>query len=139
VIQPKRGIAGVGLEAGADEVADVLGQPDATAPSELHGGWMKWEYRRPRLRVTLDERRTVWDVRTYSVANRTPSGVGVGSTESQVREAMRFVRCQPYGGPARYRRWRVCVDTRTYSGPFTSFTLVRGRVRYVTVARGLAE
>ena len=139
VIEPRRAIAGIRLDVSADEVGDVLGKPDATAPSELHGGWVTWEYRDSHLRVTLDERRHVWDVRTYSAADRTPTGVGVGSTEREVGEAMRFVRCEPYGGPARYRRWRVCVDTRTYRGPFTSFTLVSGRVRYVTVARGLAE
>jgi hypothetical protein len=52
---------------------------------------------------------------------------------------MSGLQCRPHGGPARYRRWRVCADTETYSRPFTSFTLVRGRVRYVTVAQGLTR
>jgi hypothetical protein len=64
---------------------------------------------------------------------------GVGMTERRLRKTIDELHCRPYGGPPRYRRWRVCADTATYSGPFTSFTLVRGRVRYVTVAQGLAR
>jgi hypothetical protein len=139
VIAPKRSIAGVRLGEAAKDVEGRLGKPDATAPSELHGGWEEWRYRRLRLRVTLADQRQVWSVRTYSAAHRTPGGVGVGSSERRLRTATSGLHCQPYGGPRRFRRWRVCADTATYSGPFTSFTLVRGRVRYVTVAQGLAR
>jgi hypothetical protein len=95
------------------------------------------------MRVTFDEldrrKRVVWDVRTYARKHRAPGDVGVASTEREVREELPRLRCRPYGGPARYSAWRVCADTRTYTGPFTSFTIVDGRVRYVTVASGLAQ
>lgn len=138
-IEPKTSIAGVRLGASTNDVEALLGTPTTTRPSELHGGWVEWRYRSLRLRVTLDQSRHVWSVRTASRAHRTAGGAGVGLREQQLRNAMAGLRCQPYGGPRRYRHWRVCADTSTYSGPFTSFTLVRGRVRYVTVAQGLAR
>jgi hypothetical protein len=137
-IRLKQGIAGVRLEMTREQVSATLGRPDGVRRSELHGGWTTWVYRRPRTRVTFDAGDLVWDVRTYSRDPRAPGGVGVGSSEREVRRALPSVRCRPYGGPARYREWRVCSDTRVYSGPFTTFTLVRGRVAHVTVARGLA-
>ena len=139
LIVPKRSIAGVRLRDSARDVVARLGKPASTASSRLHGGWVEWRYRRPRLRVTLDDRQLVWSVRTDSRAHRSAMGVGVGTRERALRKAMSDLTCQPHGGPPRFRRWRVCVDTTTYSGPFTSFTLVRGRVRYVTVAQGLAR
>jgi hypothetical protein len=136
-IRPKQSIAGIQLAMRQEQVREVLGNPAAVGPSGLHGGWTMWRYRAARLRVTFDERERVWDVRTYSAAHRTAGGLGVGTTERQLRSGVR-VTCRPYGGPARYREWRVCVDAADYRGPFTSFTLVRGRVRFVTVAMGLA-
>jgi hypothetical protein len=139
VIEPERSIAGVRLASTAADLEARLGKPDVTTASPLHGGWVEWRYPRARLRVTLDGGRRVWSVRTYSPAHRTATGAGVGLTERRLRDAMHGLSCQPHGGSRRYRRWRVCADTQTYGGPFTSFTLVRGRVRYVTVAQGLAR
>jgi hypothetical protein len=135
-IEPKQSIGGVRLGMAEAEVRALLGEPDAVKPSELHGGWTLWVYRDRRLRVTFEER--VWDIRTTHPGDRTESGVGVGSTEREVQTAMPDVTCAPYGGPPRYRDWRTCVDTRGRRGPFTQFTLIRGRVTLVTVAQGLA-
>jgi hypothetical protein len=139
VIEPRVGIAGVRIRARADDVEALLGKPDSTRASDLHGGWLEWRYRRRVLRITLDGSRRVWSVATYSRAYRTRDGLGVGSTESRLRDVVSELSCRPYGGPARDRRWRACADTKTYSGPFTSFILVRGRVRSVSVAQGLAR
>lgn len=136
-IEPRRGIAGARLGMTRDAVEARLGPPVDIQASELHGGWTKATYRTPRMRVTFNGVDRVWDVRTYDRASRAPGGVGVGSTERRLRKALRL-RCRPYGGPARYRAWRVCTDTAAHDGPFTDFTLVHGRVRYVTVAAGLA-
>jgi hypothetical protein len=136
-IEPRKGIGGVRLRMTAEKVRALLGEPDAVGPSELHGGWTLWTYRDRRLRVTFDDER-VWDVRTTDPADRTTSGVGVGSSERGVREAMPELRCGPYGGSPRRREWRTCADARDHRDPFTQFTLIRGRVKSVTVAQGLA-
>ena len=135
-IEPNKSIGGVRLGMAQAEVRALLGEPDTVEASELHGGWTLWVYSDRRLRVTFEER--VWDVRTTHPGDRTADGVGVGSAEREVRRAMPVVNCGPYGGPARYRDWRICVDTRGRRGPFTQFTLIRGRVTLVTVAQGLA-
>lgn len=91
------------------------------------------------MRVDFDEDGTVWAIQTSAVDAPLPGGVGVGSTERQISQALPTVRCDPHGDPARYSDWRVCTDTRRASGPFTKFTLIDGRVDHVTVARGLAD
>jgi len=138
-IVPKRGIAGVRLKMTRSDVVKLLGEPDAVGPSELHGGWTKLVFRAEGLRVTLDERGTVWNVRTLSRRHRGLGGTGVGSTEAALGKAMPKLECRAYGGPARYRHWRSCVDTSRYQGPFTDYTLVNGRVTRVTVTVGLAR
>ena len=137
-IEPRRGIAGVRLAMTTAAVEQALGSPHSERESELHAGWTKWRYRRPRLRVTFDERGTVWDVRTYAREHRTREGVGVGSTEDELLRALPRLRCRPYGGPPRYRDWRSCKDGPALSEPLTTYTLVDGRVDFVTVARGVA-
>lgn len=137
-IEPKRGIAGVRLAMTAADVREVLGRPASRQASRLHGGWTEWRYRRPPMRVTFDDLGRAWDVRTEARAHRTREGVGVGSTEAELRRALPGLRCRPYGGPPRYRNRRSCTDGRGFGEPFTTFTVVDGRVESVTVARGLA-
>lgn len=138
-IQPNRSIASIEVGMSAAEVRERLGAPDDERPSELHVGWTQWVFGDAGLRVTLDETDTVWDVRTVSSKHRTPSGVGVGSTEEQLRRALSSIECRNAGaggtGPE-----RNCVDTRGDSSPFTSFRLADGEtVSQVVVARGLAQ
>jgi hypothetical protein len=136
-IEPRKAIGGVRLQMTAADVRARLGEADAVGPSDLHGGWMLWTYRDRRLRVTFTDDR-VWDIRTTHPGDRTTSDIGVGSSEREVREAMPDMRCEPYGGPRRRREWRICVDAGADRGPFTQLTLVRGRVKSVKVAQGVA-
>lgn len=138
-IQPGRSIAGIELGMSAEEVRKPLGAPKDAKPSELHPGWTQWVFADVGLRVTLDETATVWDVRTVSSKHRTPGGVGVGSTEEQLRRALPSIECRSAGAPGTGPE-RVCVDTRDHSAPFTSFRLSDGEtVSQVVVARGLAQ
>ena len=137
-IQPRESIGGIALGMTTTQVRKRLGAPDAEKPSELHSGWTQWVYRDSGIRVTFDES-NVWDVRTVSGEYRTPSGVGVGSTEAQLRETSPGLKCAP-AGPDGTAPPRSCVDTRRPPGPFTQFWLSDGRVvSRVTVARGLAQ
>lgn len=131
-------MAGVRLGATAAQVRQLLGRPDAVRPSELHGGWTRIVYRSRRLHVTIEERGRVWDVRSLSPADRTAEGVGVGSRERQVRDALPELSCRRWGGSGPRRIWRVCADGPSPGRPFTEFTLIRDRVVMVKVARGLA-
>lgn len=137
-VDPQRSIAGVRLGMQAQELREVLGDPAATKPSPLHGGWTQWVYPGRRLRINLTERGDVWDVSTTSRRERTSAGVGVGSRERTLRRRHR-VRCRKYGGRSPLRNDLVCVDRLRHDGPFTTYRLRDGRVIRVTVARGLAR
>lgn len=118
----------------------VLGEPDVMAPSELHGGWERWTYRGRRLTLTLTERGEVWDVRTRSDRYRSGRGLRVGLREREVRQRLEGVTCQAYGGPRRYRRWRVCNsrESELYR-PFTRILLIGSVAQEVRIAQGLAR
>lgn len=137
-VEPGRSVAGVRLGATAAQVRQVLGRPDAVRPSELHGAWRRFVYRSRRLRVTIEDRGRVWNIRSLSPADRTAGGLGVGSTERQLRDGLPRLRCRAWGGSGARRTWRVCADDRSPVRPFTEFTLIHDRVVMVTVARGLA-
>jgi hypothetical protein len=137
-VEPRTAIAGVRLGMPGAEVTRRLGPADAERTSDLHGGWTQRVYRDEGLRVTLDERRTVWDVRTAHPGHRTAADAGVGSTREALLEAHPALTCRPAGaggrGPA-----VAGVDASQLEGPFTQFALADGRrVTRVTVARGLA-
>ena len=137
-IVPNESIAGVRLRMGRAAVTRLLGAPEAVRRSDLHFGWTTLVYRSRGLRVTLDEGGAVWNLQTESQKQRGPGGVGVGSSEQALRETVPALACRAYGGPARYRRWRSCVDVSGQAGPYTKYTLANGRVFRVTVAAGLA-
>lgn len=122
------------------ELRAALGEPDVMAPSELHGGWERWTYRDRRLTLTLTERGEVWDVRTRSDRYRSVRGLRVGLREREVRQRLEGVTCQAYGGPRRYRRWRVCNsrESELYR-PFTRVLLIRRVAQEVRIAQGLAR
>lgn len=121
------------------ELRAALGEPDKAAPSELHGGWERWTYRDRRLTLTLTERGEVWDVRTRSGRYRSGRGLRLGLRERHVRERLEGATCQAYGGPRRYRRWRVCNSRAGELGrPFTQVLLIRRVAREIRILQGLA-
>lgn len=133
-----RSIGPVRIGMTQDELRAALGEPDDTAASEFHGGWERWAYRERRLTLTLTERGEVWDVRTRSGRYRSDRGLGVGLRERAVRRRLPGATCRAYGGPRRYRRWRVCTRSGDLGRPFTRVLLVRGVAREIRVARGAA-
>ena len=86
-------------------------------------------YRYRGLRVTFQGNRTVTAILTTSASERTAAGVGVGSTEGQVRAKVAGVRCRTEAG------FRHCFVGRFLPGKrVTDFRIKRGRVTSVQVA-----
>ncbi len=94
-IKPGRGMSRVELGMTAQQVQARLGRPVAK------GGW-KWYY--ARVTVTFRNRRVV-EVMTTRSTERFANGLGVDSTETQVRAAFPRVQCGPM--PPFYRRCRL--------------------------------
>ncbi len=126
-IRPQRGIAGVSLGMNAAQVRKVLGPPTIVRRgSTAFGPYREFRYR--GLRVFFQGVRAVTSITTTRRTERTPSGVGVGSSERELRRRIRRARCRTEF------RVRRCVLGRFLPGErVTEFRLRRGRVAEVTV------
>jgi hypothetical protein len=126
-IVPQRGIAGVRLEMTRAQVRAVLGAPRrAVHGSNEFGSFTVYRYR--GLRITFQGNRRVTDVFTTRPGERTARGVGVGSTEAQVRARVAGIHCRTESG------FRHCFVGRFLPGRrVTDFRIRRGRVTSVDV------
>lgn len=120
-IKPGRGMSRVELGMTARQVQAKLGRPVAKA------GW-KWYY--PRVTIRFRNRRVV-ELTTTRSAERFANGLGVDSSEAEVRATFPRARCAPW---SRYRRCRL--GTGAPRSRVTDLVIgTTGRVITVTVAR----
>ena len=117
-IRPQRGMSGVSLGMTKAQVQAKLGRPIGTG-----GG--RYFYARVWVGFRLGR---VVEVTTTRSTERTGSGVGVDSSEAQVRRAYPSVTCGPSGGFRRCRLGSGKPGTRA-----TDFLLGRGKVLQVSV------
>ena len=127
-IVPQRGIGGVSLGMSQLRVRAVLGPPARVVRgSNVFGRYTELRYR--GLSVSFQGNAAATGIETTRRGERTGTGVGVGSTEAQVRRGVRGVRCRTELG------LRHCFVGRFLPGRrVTDFRLRRGRVVRVTVA-----
>jgi hypothetical protein len=117
-IRPQRGMSGVSLGMTKAQVQAKLGRPIGTG-----GG--RYFYARVWVGFRLGR---VVEVTTTRSAERTGSGVGVDSSEAQVRRAYPSVTCGPSGGFRRCRLGSGQPGTRA-----TDFLLGRGKVLQISI------
>jgi hypothetical protein len=127
-ITVNRGVAAIGLGMTAAEVRARLGKPSLDAVS---GATRNYVYRRRALVVALVRSRVVI-VSTRSPRERTAGGIGVGSTDADVRRRVRGARCAATADVQFCRVGSIRPGRRS-----TTFQIQQGRVVTVTVARGL--
>jgi hypothetical protein len=121
-IKPARGMSRVELGMTAAQVQAKLGRPVGK------GGW-KWYY--PRVTVTFRNRRVV-ELMTTRSTERCANGLGVDSSEAEVRRAFPRVQCAPM--PPFYRRCRL--GTGAPKSRVTDFVLgTTRRVIYVIITQ----
>jgi hypothetical protein len=130
LIQVDRGIAGARLGNTRAEVRTALGRPASirTGTNDF-GRFVQYRYR-GGITVIFQGRREVSTVSTTGRGDRTPRNVGVGSTEAQVRNRVRGIRCETIEG------FRSCHTGRFTAGEIVTDFLIRGgTVRRVAVGR----
>jgi len=133
LIVPQRGIGGISLKMTRAQVVRAKGTPDAErlVHNELIGRQRMIRYGRTRaLFGGFRRTATVVTINTRDPAERTRSGVGVGSTVSEVRRRVRGIRCRAAFGT------RSCF--KGSFGPGERVTVFdvsadSGRVRLVTI------
>jgi hypothetical protein len=119
-----RSLAGVRIGMSEAQVQAKLGAP---ADTQLGTDFVDWIYRRPAVRVTL--KGEVITLYTKSHAQRGPGGIGVGTTETRLKAAVRRVKCSGTGAG------RMCVVGSFATGRrSTVFGMRSGRVRDVTIS-----
>jgi hypothetical protein len=130
-IVSQRSIAGVHLRMSEAGVRHVLGKPAKaeTIPDEIQGHVRHLDYGKTDVYLSVTADGTVYSITTTDRRQKTSTGVGVGSTERQVRRGVRGVRCE--GSAA----LRLCtVGTATPGRRVTQFIIGRtGKVRRVTL------
>jgi hypothetical protein len=94
VIQVQKGITGIRLGMSQTQVKAGLGDPGRTKTGHNDFGPFTQFLYRGGITVTFQGNTSVSAVAITGHSDRTPSGVGVGSTEKQVKNGIRGVKCQ---------------------------------------------
>jgi hypothetical protein len=128
-IVPQRSLKGVRLDMSEQQVRAKLGNPDRVRHpvSDVFGKYTSWYYGRTRINM-FDGNKKVFDVTTTSRAEKTRSGVGIGSSVAAVKRGVKRVKCELIFGT------RHCHVGRFDPGrKVTDFIIARsGRVKRVT-------
>ena len=130
LIQVDRGIAGARLGNSRAEVRAALGRPASirTGTNDF-GRFVQYRYR-GGINVIFQGRREVSTVSTTGRGDRTRRNVGVGSTEAQVKNRVRGIRCETIAG------FRSCHTGRfTVGEVVTDFLIRNGKVTRVSIGR----
>jgi hypothetical protein len=124
VIHPGHSIAGVQLGMTRAEVRAELGRPTRVIRGRNEFGTFR-VFRYFRLTVTFQGEQTATAIQTTRKREKTPSGVGVGSTRAQLLANVPAVRC---------RSATLCTKGRFRAGNrVTVFRLRNGKITSVLV------
>jgi hypothetical protein len=129
LVQVDKGISGVRLDNSKSEVRAALGKPRRVIKGEtIFGPFTEYRYR-GGIRVNFQGNRGVTAVETTGLGDRTRTGVGVGSSEQDVRDGVARIRCATFEGT------RICQTKRGAPGQrLTFFFFADGQVVRVSVA-----
>jgi len=130
-IVPQKGIAGVRLGMSQAKVGSVLGAPKSTKHgTNDFGPYTTFRY--SKLVITFQGNTAVTSMSTTRRTEKTGTGVGVGSTEAQVRARVKGVTCKTEFGSRHCYLGAFLIGRRV-----TDFFVKNGRVTRVNIGRVL--
>ena len=93
-IVPQRGIAGANLDMSRAQLTESAGDPDGkkSRTSPIFGKYETWLYGKTSVDLFRKSGK-VFNVSTTSRAQKTATGVGVGSTATAVKKGVKGVKC----------------------------------------------
>jgi hypothetical protein len=126
-IVPQHGIAGVKIGMTQGKVRAVLGKP--TSLKRGHNDFGKYTiFKYAGLQTEFQGNTTLTGISTTRTSERTAAGIGVGSTETQVKAKIKGVKCVTDSG------FRHCYLGKFRAGRrVTDFAIKRGKVSRVNV------
>jgi hypothetical protein len=128
IIQVQRGISGVTLGMTPASAKAALGIPNKTKKGhDAFGPFTEYQYA-GGITVGFQGNANVTAVDITGQSDRTATGVGVGSTEQQVKKGVRGVKCDTVAGIRSCHVGALLAGRRV-----TDFLLRHGRVSRVTV------
>jgi hypothetical protein len=131
IIQVQRGISGIRLNMSPARVKASLGTPSHVKHgSNPFGSFTQYRYK-GGITVTFQGNEKVTAVSISGPSDRTRTGVGVGSTEQQVKDGVPGVKCQGGNHPGGAQSCHVGSFKAGHK--LTDFLLRHGRVSRVTV------
>jgi hypothetical protein len=124
---PQHGIAGVSIGMTKAKVRSVLGKPKQVIRSQNpFGSYVRYQY--TNLSIDFQGGGRLSNVFTTRRRQRTPTGIGVGSTRKQVVDKVRGVNCSG----------NLCKVGKAVPGKIvTTFYLLKNKVVAVSVGRVL--
>jgi hypothetical protein len=123
-----QGIAGARLDNTPAEVKAALGNPAMVKTGTNDFGPYSTYYYEGGLRVTFQGNDKVTSVYTTGKGDRTTKGIGVGNTETALKQKHPSLKCETISG------YRSChTGTFTPGKRVTDFTIKQGKITRITV------
>ena len=98
IIQPQRSISGVTVGMTPKQVRAALGTPTSQrTTTNIFGRQLRYRYTGGIL-VVFQGRTNVTQIVLTGVGDRTATGIGIGSTETELRAGLRGERCETFEG-----------------------------------------
>ncbi len=121
IVQIDQGIGGVRMGNTGAQVRAALGRPDRVQRGRNDfGRVVLFTYSAERMRVTFQGGRRVSLVSTSGLGDRVASGVGVGSSESEVASGVPGAKCEAIAGV------RSCHTNEFKAGQRVTDFIIRG-------------